>query len=900
MAIAHVATATSQTANNQTNTSITVTLGSTTAGHLNVIEVAVKVDGTGVDPVIATPAGWTAITSEAFDSGTTSSIGMRAFYRFFVGGDSSTVSVTWTNAGNGVAISSGYSGVNTSTPITGFQVEAKGTTDTSYSVSVTTSQTGWIRSGFANRGGQTFSALADTSRGSVLNTSATSMVAQDTAADVAAGTYTKTATGSGTTSIGAEWAYGLNSAGGGGAAFSWTITDTTSLSETLTTSSLATVDTYTDGLGLTDTVTRVLSSTPSTDRVADFTFEVELAPTATPATSGPSYVDVTSYVRLVDSATLTRGRENEGSTDAQPGRASWTMDNSGGVFTPGDTGSPFAPFQLRRPFRWSVTVDNISYPLWQGFLDATETYRDGVYARARLSCSDRLAQAARTSLGRLTDAEFLTDSPYAFWPLRDLTASTGVTISRSLNYADSTIVGGTVGFSSGDSADGNGDAVAVFDRASSTSGRYLRDRNPVAGASNASHTVECFVKPSGTGPMVFAAATDLYIDGVSEGLNGTTLGMDSSNRLVLEVVISGTPTRVTSTATIPSDTWTHVAYTTTSSGSTVKLYIGGVLDSTTTLSGLPGFVYPYGYINVGGHYSYSSPWNFWGPMNGAIADFVHTGSILTATRIAAHASAAAGYAGEAAPARFARIMAAASVPADGYIVSGTSNVALGAQRTYGSDPVTNVNEIAAADGGFSYATALGAVKYATASSRYNAPTALTIDAAKTGQVLAGTAFTTDNALLLNVVTYSAADGWTSTATDSTSVANYGRSALNASIIASSHDATASVANWTLATRSTPASRSNSIDINVVAFRASGGDIGALLNLDIGSRITVFNLPDDLAPGNTLDLFVEGITDRIDKASWVRSLTTSPVGIYASVFTLDSASLGLLNTNVLGL
>mgnify|MGYP001003023417 CR=1 FL=1 len=72
MTIAHVATATSKTANTQTNNSLAVTLGSTTAGDFNVIEITAKVDGSGINAGFTTPAGWTKL-GEAFDSGTTSS-----------------------------------------------------------------------------------------------------------------------------------------------------------------------------------------------------------------------------------------------------------------------------------------------------------------------------------------------------------------------------------------------------------------------------------------------------------------------------------------------------------------------------------------------------------------------------------------------------------------------------------------------------------------------------------------------------------------------------------------------------------------------------------------------------------------------------------------------------------
>ena len=903
MAIAHVATSTSQTANTQTNTSLAVTLGSTTAGHLNVIEVAVKVDGTGVDPVIATPAGWTAITSEAVDSGTTSSIGVRAFYRFYVGGDGSTVTVSWTNAGNGVAISSGYSGVNTSNPITGFQVEPKGSTDASYSVTVTTSLAGWVRSGFANRSGHTFSALADTSRGSVLNTSATSMVAQDTAADVAASSYTKTATGSGTTTVGAEWAYGLNSAGGGGSAYSWTITDTTSLTESLVTSRLATVDTYTDSLGLTDTVSRVLTTGTTPPRVPDFTFVVELAPSATPATASPSYVDVTSYVRIGDSATLSRGRENEGSTDAQPGRATWTMDNTGGVFSPNDTGSPYAPFQLRRPFRWKVTVDGISYPLWQGFLDSVTAYRDGTSGRARLSCSDRVARAGAATLPRLADVEIATDYAFGqffYFPLRTLntyltSAAKLATLNfggASVTFKDSVTAGGTAEITGTNAPPGyDGDPCATFTRASTTSGKHILVDFNNSGSAGAEWTLEAMVNPTAASTMVATAFAQ--IDANKAPSFATILGLDSAGRPKFDST-SGTVYTLTATNPVTPGTWTHLAVVGTTAGNLTTLYVNGV--SVATRVGAP--VSPVnGGLFIGGIQNYTT-YSSWAPFDGSIAYAGYTTQALSAARIAAHAAAMNGYTGEVATARFARLASAAGVPSSMYLAPIASTTAVGAQATAGRAITDAVNDVAALDAGLMFADSDGVLNYQPARARYNAPVAVTLDAAKV--ILASSEMTTDDSLLVNDVTYTGNDGAPARAYDSSSITAHDAKVVTRTVPSVGYDGALSAAQWVVTTRAWPTQRSSGIDVNVPAFKAAGGSIPGLLNLEIGSRIQVINMPDELSPTTTLDLFVEGITDRIDKTGWVRTLMTSPVGYYGQVFTLDDPVRGVLDAgNVLG-
>ena len=58
-----------------------------------------------------------------------------------------------------------------------------------------------------------------------------------------------------------------------------------------------------------------------------------------------------------------------------------------------------------------VTVDGISNSLWQGFLDGVTTFRDGLNARARMSCSDRVARLGGYLLTRLPDGEIALDDP---------------------------------------------------------------------------------------------------------------------------------------------------------------------------------------------------------------------------------------------------------------------------------------------------------------------------------------------------------------------------------------------------------------------------------------------------------------------------------------------------------
>jgi hypothetical protein len=419
VAIAHSSSTTSQNPNNLTNTSLSVTGLSTSSSDLNVVHISGVASGTDINPTMTTPSGWTKL-GEALDSSGSAMTWVGVYWKFGNGATSQTFS--WSNAGQMIAVASVYTGVDSTTPVPSYQIESKGTTNTSYTVSVTTAQTGWIVSGFANRSGHTFSALADTSRGTVTLSASAAMTVQDSAADVTAGTITRTATGSGNTSVGAEWILLLKPSSGAGVSHTLTLTDDIGMAETGA-NLLAVVETLTNPVGVTDTMVRThtVGSTPppTTTTAADFTAVVEVAFDDTPRSSSPVYTDVAQYVRAASIPTMSRGRSNEFDPQAQAGRARVEFKNTDGRFTVGNGSSPYDPLQIRRPIRFRITYGGNVYPLWQGFVDSWDNGRDETTGIAQVDASDRLARAASVRLKGLVSAEILADSPSAYYTLGD-------------------------------------------------------------------------------------------------------------------------------------------------------------------------------------------------------------------------------------------------------------------------------------------------------------------------------------------------------------------------------------------------------------------------------------------------------------------------------------------------
>lgn len=210
MTVSHVASVAVQNPATTTNTSLAVTLGSTTVGDLNIIEISGLANGTTINPTMATPSGWTKLGEQMDTNGTPASF-IAVYYRTYQAGDPSSVTISWTNQGQMVAVCRAYRGVDATTPIPDSHFDFKVASDVNYSIAITTTDVGWLCYGFANRTGAAWSSLSDTLRATSAITSSATMVSLDTNGDVTAGTYTKTGVGS-NTSVGVSWAYRLKEA----------------------------------------------------------------------------------------------------------------------------------------------------------------------------------------------------------------------------------------------------------------------------------------------------------------------------------------------------------------------------------------------------------------------------------------------------------------------------------------------------------------------------------------------------------------------------------------------------------------------------------------------------------------------------------------------------------------
>jgi len=152
--------------------------------------------------------------------------------------------------------------------------------------------------------------------------------------------------------------------------------------------------------------------------------QVLIAWASEPFDPSPAWTDVTGYVRFEAGISGQRGRQDQVSA-ISAGQLTLTVDNSGGEFTVGRSGSPWAP-GVKIGRRIQVNVADQSGGLHTRFdgliteLPAVWEGPAGFVNLAVIQAADILAWLARQpGLLSWTQQEMLADAPAALWSLAD-------------------------------------------------------------------------------------------------------------------------------------------------------------------------------------------------------------------------------------------------------------------------------------------------------------------------------------------------------------------------------------------------------------------------------------------------------------------------------------------------
>ena len=616
--------------------------------------------------------------------------------------------------------------------------------------------------------------------------------------------------------------------------------------------------------------------------------KVEFAPTADASTTSPTWVNITSYVRMSDGVSFERGRNDERAA-AQPGQMTLVLNNTSGRFTPGLTSGAYYPLYIRCPIRVSFKPPGAgSYTvMWTGLVDEWAPDWSNGRATCRVSASDRLAVLQRQTLQTWETHQHLYTGATLLWPLTEDAGATTVGETATGTTAGTLAVTAVGSGGSGEVGVGalpvDTGTVAAFTPADVSNGYCFTGTTSIASATVASSAASVLMNATAN-----PSATSYMLTLISANSYRLDVGVTTTGKAYVRLLNAGSTVlaSVTGTSTITTGDWQQVGVTLSASGSawSLKLYVNGTQESSTattsTTANLPALGRT---VTIGG----TSGAMYSGQLSHACYWSAPTTLALTMTEAYA---AITGATGETSTARHDRICDFAGITS-GTVGTGLST--LGLQPIAGRSVLDALGDVADAELSPLYVTPAGVPTLASRDERYNAAVALSVTR---HDIASNVEFVVNDQSLINDVRGSRPGGPELRHTVASSVSRYGTKSDTVQLILADDTQLAAIVEWNATTRSEPSPRTSRLEIDAWVKQATV-DLTDCLALTVGSRVQVTSLPSE-APAATLDLFVEGISDRFNTGGWTRTLNTSAVGRSGSVWQLDDATYSVLGTTTI--
>lgn len=587
-----------------------------------------------------------------------------------------------------------------------------------------------------------------------------------------------------------------------------------------------------------------------------------------------TWTDITSFVYASQPTSIKFGRQSQ-YTVPSAATMSLVLLNDTGTWTPnrqvltdGVTPNPYYPnVSPGRRIRMSYTISGTTYYRFSGPIQALNPQidDDGTNPVMVVLAIDGLQHLSRVSLVSPLLQVAKDSAPITLFPLTEpqgsLSAIDYFGGSGSLRGSSVGVGTGTITF--GQAGPGNGDGTGVQLTATTVSnGRYLVTSTlPASIGSSTATTLQAWVQRP-TNPSAVEAVCSL------EAVHGNLLITNGPNYgRVLQLTTSGfaqftdeAGDTITGSASICDGGW-HLL-TVTYSGGTSTLYVDGVSVGTvsTTGSGTPS---TFRTLRVGQTALGS------GLASACLSGFVGYVSIytsaLTALQVAAQSTAGDGYAGESTGARIQRWLTTAGLTSANWNLD--PGVAIvGTYPQSGKTVFDACQDMVASEGGGAafYQTPDGKIRFADRNYRRPAAPLLTVDA---GADLDASALAPalDLTTLVNSSTANRASesGTQSSQTweDLGSIGQFDESDDTVTTYTQDDDDALHLAQYHVATQSTPGLRLPQITIDLLTATSSGL-YAAVAGVQIGDRIRVVNLDSGVSPVSQLDVLAEGWTETV--------------------------------------
>lgn len=644
--------------------------------------------------------------------------------------------------------------------------------------------------------------------------------------------------------------------------------------------------------------------------VPNVSYKVEIAWTSnwrTPAVDRV-WTDVSAYVELQDGIKIDYGRSDEVSA-ADANTMSLTFDNKDGRFTWGNAASPYYPnVKIGRPIRVTATVGGSDYVRFVGYINEWPVEWPGEsagFATTSITASSRLSRLGLASpiVDAVSETVAIVDPDY-YWPLTDPAGSTSGVEASGLSGLGLRIVKNSskvqFGYDDDNAPFGAVDSLAA-----------LRLTGEPAGETTTAGFIEVGLPEISMGPGVPGAVTiATFFRNLQPGVSYTgaipyleffdpNLDEFSATRIVLPIdytmlAVVDYPSGgslVGKLVAPPIDTERsgalhHIAAVVACDGVNVSLkgYFDGVLVDTNTFAA-PNLKFSRLRLSSPQYHTLLGRLGLWY-------------SEATASEIEALADAGLdGFSGDTTDVRVQRLATWAQIPAV-EVVATPSPVALAGIGSADKQIEALMRGVETAEAGVLYDNRLGSLVLRPRSERYNVAPALTI--ALTSDRVSGFLPKVDRQNLANVGKGKNADGTVEvTYTDEGSRDEYGDAAFDVETSALDPDEPLQLVAWAVNANSEPRPRAPSVRLSVIDWIGSG-DLPALLGVDIGSVLRLTAAPSQAPGAASTDYFVEGYTEEIGVGSWSISPNLSPSQPYDATLILDSATRGLLDTNVIAL
>jgi len=611
------------------------------------------------------------------------------------------------------------------------------------------------------------------------------------------------------------------------------------------------------------------------------------------------FTELTADLRVPEKPTITRGRSDE-AQQAQPAKCTFSLNNQAGDYTPRRAMSQYYPYVRKdTPVKLTVNTGSGEFERFAGFIDTIKPAWDtsGRVRTAAISASGvlrRLGQGEapiRSALYRSISTT--TTGQVAYWPIED---------GPSASTAASSVAGVPAlsgpGVTFGSTSDLPGASLVALVPAGSymtatiptytDTGEFVIDfwtqLTPVAGPFTRARLLN-WTTSGGTGTTKYVSwwlDAEWFSGTMEDGHTGWGVQGYTSDGLT-GVSVDSRPAFVGGDAYVnPFDgDWHNIRIRVVQSGTTAVMRILVDDHTATGLNALTSSIGTLNSITIGDPNATSS-----GYTDAAAVSHLCFYSESSTDRFT---DPGAGWSGETADTRLARLCAEESLPCT---ITGTSDVTMGPQLSLKLLDI--LRQCETADGGLLGDGVGFGITYETRSSRYNAPPALILDI-PSGRLAPPFEPATDDQKYRNDITYKRGSGSTQTGqerrfVDLADVAAHGRYDAQVTANFDTDRPLIQHAAWDVHRGTVDEDRYPVLGFSL----AKNPDlISAWTAGGTGRRLVVTGKP-DTASDDDIDEFIEGYTETFDPFLWDVAMNCSPASPW-KVFTVEDVSRGLLDT-----